>query len=223
MLGAVDNLSATNEINDLVSGLDKSVAARDHSTDAPLDDEIVLETLPDLEMTILDEGKFVEPSLVDEGPFAVEEIEEMVESPPADSSRIELQDEFEAQYELALAYKEMGLWDEAIEAFEQALRGPSRFLDSCTMIAMCYKDRGLNRAAIEWLTRAVSHPQCEGALALTVKFALAQLYEMEGNVEKAAHLYGGIPGIRRAADRLTTAESRSGELDSTDAESAAPS
>jgi tetratricopeptide (TPR) repeat protein len=220
ILGAIDN---RNEINEIALDRDESLPAPFHSANGTLDDEIVLETLPDSEMIILDQGRVLELSEVEEGPIQVEETKEVVESQRAGSSSVELQDEFEARYELALAYKEMGLLDEAIEAFEQALRGPSRFLDSCTMIATCYKDRGLNRAAIEWLQRAVSHPECEGALALSVKFALAQLYEIEGDVEKAAHLYSGIPGIRRAADRLTTAESRSGEMGSPGAETAAPS
>ena len=185
----------------------------------PIPEESVLETTPDLEMIILDEGKILDVSIVNEGSLAVEESNEMVESQPAAPS-VEFQDEFEARYELALAYKEMGLVDEAIEAFEQALRGPNRFLDSCTMIATCYKDRGLNRAAIEWLERAASHPQCEGVLALSVKFALAQLYEIEGDAAKAAHLYSAIPVIRRAADRLTAAESRSGEAGSSSADTA---
>jgi len=212
IVGAIDNQNASNEINESALDHDESLPAPFHSPNGTPDDEIVLETLPDSEMIILDQGKVLELSDV-----------EVAESQRAGSSSVELQDEFETRYELALAYKEMGLLDEAIEAFEQALRGPSRFLDSCTMIAMCYKDRGLNRAAIEWLQRAVSHPECEGALAQSVKFALAQLYEIEGDVEKAAHLYSGIPGLRRATDRITTAASRSGEMGSPGAETAAPS
>ncbi|HEY3196615.1 MAG TPA: tetratricopeptide repeat protein [Nitrospirales bacterium] len=222
MLETIENQNASNETNQIVVDRDESLAAPIHPANGTVHDEIVVESLADLEMMILDEGK-VEPSVVEEGPFEIEETEEILESSSGGSTSLKLQDEFEARYEIALAYKEMGLLDEAIESFEQALRGPNRFLDSCTMIATCYKDRGLNRAAIEWLQRAVSHPQCEGALALSVKFALAQLYEIEGDVEQAAHLYGGIPGMRRAADRLAAAQSRSDEQGSAGAETAAPS
>jgi tetratricopeptide (TPR) repeat protein len=124
---------------------------------------------------------------------------------------------------LALAYKEMGLLDEAIETFEQALRGPSRFLDSCTMIAMCYKDRRLNKAAIEWLERAGRHPRCEGAVALSVKLALAQLYEAEGQGEKAAQLYACPPAIQQTAERGTPPGSASRNAEAASRDTAADS
>ena len=165
-------------------------------------DEIVLEDVPDVEM-IISEGHVLETSNVEDAPFPDEAVlaAEQRDFPSPISS--ELEEELEAQYELALAYKEMGLLDEAIETFEQALRGPSRFLDACTMIATCYKDRRLNQTAIEWLERARRHPRCEGALALSVKLALAQLYETEGQVEKAAQLYGGLPAIQQTGERVT--------------------
>ena len=164
-------------------------------------DEIILEDVPDDEM-IISEGQVLETFNVEDAPFPGEEVlgATQREFPTPISS--ELEEELEAQYELALAYKEMGLLEEAIETFEQTLRAPSRFLDACTMIAMCYKDRRLNQAAIEWLERAGRHPRCEGAVALSVKVALAQLYEVEGQVEKARQLYGCLP-IQQTGEHVT--------------------
>jgi len=165
-------------------------------------DEIVLEDVPDVEM-IISEGQVLESFNVENAPFPGDAVLAAGERDFPSPISSELEEELEAQYELALAYKEMGLLEEAIETFEQALRGPSRFLDACTMIAMCYKDRRLNQAAIEWLVRAGRHPRCEGALALSVKLALAQLYETEGQVEKAAQLYGCLPAIQQTGERVT--------------------
>jgi len=164
-------------------------------------DEIVLDDVPDVEM-IISEGQVLETFNVEGAPFPGEEVlgATQREFPTPISS--ELEEELEAQYELALAYKEMGLLEEAIETFEQTLRAPSRFLDACTMIAMCYKDRRLNQAAIEWLERAGRHPRCEGAVALSVKVALAQLYEVEGQDEKARQLYGCLP-IQQTGEHVT--------------------
>jgi len=183
-------------------------------------DEIVLEDVPKDEM-IISEGQVLETFNVEDAPFPGEEVlgATQGEFPTAISS--ELEEELEAQYELALAYKEMGLLEEAIETFEQALRAPSRFLDACTMIAMCYKDRRLNQAAIEWLERARRHPRCEGAFALSVKLGLAQLYEAEGQVEKAAQLYGGLPAIQQTAERVTPRVPDSRTLDPVSGDTAA--
>src|SRR5207244_3460574 len=43
----------------------------------------------------------------------------------------------ETHYDLGLAYKEMGLIDEAMKAFEKALRSPSREVGCRVMIGMC--------------------------------------------------------------------------------------
>ena len=165
-------------------------------------DEILPEDVPDDDM-IISEGHVLETSNVEDAPFPDEAVlaAQQRDFPSPISS--ELEEELEAQYELALAYKEMGLLDEAIETFEQALRAPSRFLDACTMIAMCYRDRRLNQAAIEWLERAGRHPRCEGAVALSVKVALAQLYEAEGQLEKAGQLYGCLPAIQQTGEHVT--------------------
>ena len=181
-----------------------------HSVNGDRDDEIVMSSA-------------VDTFIVEEASFPDQEVLAAGERDFPSPISSELEEELEAQYELALAYKEMGLLDEAIETFEQALRGPSRFLDSCTMIAMCYKDRRLNKAAIEWLERARRHPRCEGALALSVKLALAQLYEAEGQVEKAAQLYGGLPAIQQTAERATPPASASRNVEAASRDTAADS
>jgi tetratricopeptide (TPR) repeat protein len=183
-------------------------------------DEIVLEDVPDAEM-IISEGQVLESFNVEDAPFPGDAVLAAGERDFPSPISSELEEELEAQYELALAYKEMGLLEEAIETFEQALRGPSRFLDACTMIAMCYKDRRLNQAAIEWLVRAGRHPRCEGALALSVKLALAQLYETEGQVEKAAQLYGCLPAIQQTGERVTPPRVASRHVDAAAADAAA--
>jgi hypothetical protein len=86
---------------------------------------------------------------------------------------------------------------------------------------MCYKDRRLNQAAIEWLERARRHPRCEGALALSVKLALAELYEAEGQVETAAQLYGCLPATEQTGARGTPPGVASRHVDAAAADTAA--
>lgn len=161
--------------------------------------DMVVEPAPTIEIIIPDQAEMVEPFHVGEASFA-DTGQSRVDEPLTH----QLEEELETQYELALAYKEMGLLDEAIETFERAVHGPNRYLDSCAMIAMCYKDRQLNKAAITWLERALRNPRCEGTLALFVKHSLAQLYEVEGLSDKAAQLYATIPAMRQAGERLVS-------------------
>lgn len=108
----------------------------------------------------------------------------------------------ETHYDLGVAYKEMGLIAEAIEEFQSAARGPTRFVDACAMIAACYKDQSLNKSAIALLERVLADARCAGPGVPYVKYDLAVLYEEEGFADKAVRLYEEIPSIRDVEVRL---------------------
>lgn len=111
-------------------------------------------------------------------------------------------EEFETHYDLGFAYKEMGLIVEAIEEFQLAARGPTRFVDACTMIAACYRDQNLGKSAITFLERVLADDRCAGPGVPYVKYDLAVLYEDEGFADKAIRLYEGIPSVRDVEARL---------------------
>jgi len=111
-------------------------------------------------------------------------------------------DKYETHYDLGVAYKEMGLLAEAIEEFQQAACGPMRFVDACAMIAACFKAQRRSKTAIALLERVLADPRCVGPGGPYVKYDLAVLYEEEGLTDKAARLFGEIPSILDAQDRL---------------------
>ena len=111
-------------------------------------------------------------------------------------------EEFETHYDLGVAYKEMGLTIEAIEEFQLAARGPTRFVDACTMIAACYRDQNRSKSAITFLERVLTDARCAGPGVPYVKYDLAVLYEEEGFTDNAIRLYGDIPSIRDVDVRL---------------------
>jgi tetratricopeptide (TPR) repeat protein len=111
-------------------------------------------------------------------------------------------EEFNTHYDLGVAYKEMGLIAEAIEEFQSAMRGSTRFVDACAMIAACYKVQHRNQPAIALLDRVLADARCGGPGVPYVKYDLAVLYEDEGLVDKAVRLYKEIPSIRDAEARL---------------------
>lgn len=111
-------------------------------------------------------------------------------------------DKYETHYDLGVAYKEMGLLAEAIEELQQAACGPTRFVDACAMIAACYKAQRRSKTAIALLERALADPRCVGPGGPYARYDLAVLYEEEGLTDKAAQLFGDIPSILDAQDRL---------------------
>jgi tetratricopeptide (TPR) repeat protein len=127
----------------------------------------------------------------------------------------QLEDEdVETHYDLGNAYKEMGLLTEAIEEFQVAAQGPTRFNDSSAMIAACYKEQGANQSAIACLEDALADSRCQGPTAPYLKYDLALLYEEEGHADKAMALYSGIPTIRDAAERLARLQGAAHPADS---------
>jgi tetratricopeptide (TPR) repeat protein len=111
-------------------------------------------------------------------------------------------DKYETHYDLGVAYKEMGLLAEALEEFQQAACGPTRFVDACAMIASCYKAQRRTKTAIALLERALADSRCVGPGGPYVRYDLAVLYEEEGLSDKAARLFGDIPSVLDAQDRL---------------------
>ena len=54
----------------------------------------------------------------------------------------------ETHYDLGLAYKEMGLYDEALKAFDKTLRAPGREVKGRLMMGMCHREQGNASEAI---------------------------------------------------------------------------
>jgi len=64
-------------------------------------------------------------------------------------------DDTQAHYDLGVAFKEMGLVDEAIGEFQKSLRGLDTRLQSAEMLGLCFFDKGQFEVASTVLRRAV--------------------------------------------------------------------
>jgi len=119
--------------------------------------------------------------------------------------------EIETQYDLGIAYKEMGMLPKAIMAFEQASKGERRFGDSINMLVACHRELGSLDLAIELLRKGLSHSYCQGAIEIALKYELAQLYDLKGETQEAASLYDEVfrvaPDYREVASKAKRASS----------------
>jgi len=114
--------------------------------------------------------------------------------------------EIETQYELGIAYKEMGMLPKAMKAFEMASRGAQRFGDALSMLAACHREAGTLDHAIDLLQKGLSQAHCRDRDQVALKYELAQLYDLQGKVERAFSLYGEVfqidPGFRDVGKKL---------------------
>lgn len=110
-------------------------------------------------------------------------------------------------FDLGLAYREMGLLDEAIGEFQLVLKSPELALDAMTLIANCYMDKGLPEEAASWFEKALKMPNLPAEAELGLRYELARACEAAGNVAAALGHYAEVlavnPAYRDVVERIT--------------------
>lgn len=124
------------------------------------------------------------------------------QAPLNSASRQITEHEYKVHYELGMAYKNMGMLDEAIEEFRVAVNGKECFLDATTLLAATLKDKGLMEQAMECLERAVADARCDQEKAVPIRYELGLLYEADGSLEKAVEILSSIPAFLDVPMRL---------------------
>jgi tetratricopeptide (TPR) repeat protein len=110
--------------------------------------------------------------------------------------------DYEAHYALGVAYKNMGLYEEAKEEFQVSMNSDSFYLDSALMTAVCLKEERQIALAIRGLETVLADPRCEGAKGQAIRYELGLLYEAEEQWEKASHAFQSIPSFHDVPQRL---------------------
>jgi tetratricopeptide (TPR) repeat protein len=114
----------------------------------------------------------------------------------------------QSHFDLGQAFKEMGLYDEAINEFRQASQEPSRRVECLIMQCACLKERGEAEKAVTILL-ALLQPGLSEAESCAVKYELATAYETAGKKEEANILLNEInatnSGFRDISSRLNEA------------------
>jgi tetratricopeptide (TPR) repeat protein len=114
----------------------------------------------------------------------------------------------ETHYTLGVAYKNMGLLDEAKEEFSLSMQSHDFFSDSCLMLAVCLKEQGECQSASTQLELLLKDPKCQGAKAQAIRYELGLLYEAQEQWDKAAAIYESIPTFHDVPQRLESTRAR---------------
>ena len=116
-------------------------------------------------------------------------------------------EDYDTHFNLGVAYREMGLLDEAIGEFQLALRSPDMFIDAASMIASCYTEKGLPEQAAEWYQRALEAPDLMPEAKMGLRYELGRAHEAAGNSQAALASYVEVltvsPGFRDVVDRVS--------------------
>ncbi|MGH9319606.1 MAG: tetratricopeptide repeat protein, partial [Vicinamibacteria bacterium] len=98
-------------------------------------------------------------------------------------------EDYDTRYNLGIAYKEMGLLDEAIAEFQLAAKDEVRSLECCSMLGLCFMEKGMPEIAIKWFGKGLAIPGRREEEYHGLRYDLAQAYEAAGQPERALQLY----------------------------------
>jgi tetratricopeptide (TPR) repeat protein len=218
---------ATSSENDLLSGL----SFDDLPAPPP-----PAETAPAVNMRVADAAPVEESGGIDLGAelSALFDAQPALEEVPADTSRSSsfedqgLQDvfnefkkgvdsqlaegDYDTRYNLGIAYKEMGLVDEAIAEFQLAAKDPKRSLECSSMIGICFMEKGMADVAVQWYERGLQVPGRAPEEYRGLRYDLGVAWEAAGDFGKATATFEDLvredPTFRDASDKLRDLQSR---------------
>lgn len=129
-----------------------------------------------------------------------------------DSEQDVEEDDFENHYQPAVAYQEMGLTEEAIREFQEAVNsvesddGTKRFLNCCTMLGHCFVEKDMPNLAVVWFKRAFETSDLSSEELKGLHYDLGNAYECHGEFESSLAAFEEIYAIdvdyRDVAERL---------------------
>ncbi|MBA2543816.1 MAG: tetratricopeptide repeat protein [Deltaproteobacteria bacterium] len=134
-----------------------------------------LDEIEEVEVDELDELSDNAPPKKKRGPTVM--LENPVEEGDADT-----------HYDLGLAYKEMGLYDEAIKAFEKALRAPIREVQCRIMIGICQREMGNTAEAIQQFKQGL-HAEPQERERQSIYYEIGMTYESIGDDSEALYYF----------------------------------
>jgi len=100
--------------------------------------------------------------------------------------------DFQSHYDLGIAFKEMGLLDEAIAEFQKALRAPEGKLRTSEALGVCFFAKGAYGVAESILRRALELPASGDQERLGILYWLGRALEEQGKGPGARELYGRV-------------------------------
>lgn len=120
----------------------------------------------------------------------------------------------DTHYDLGLAYKEMGLYDEAVKAFKKVLDSPGREVQCRLMIGLCYREQGNRTDAITQFKAGLHAPGIKMSEQLMLYYEIAYSYEMVNDPKEALYFYQAVikrdPEYRDVQDRMASLSGQPG-------------
>jgi tetratricopeptide (TPR) repeat protein len=130
-------------------------------------------------------------------------------------------EDYETHYNMATAYKEMDLLDEAIREFQIAANltrpsdGTSRYFQCCNMLGHCFVQKSMPRAAVLWFKKGIEAPGRSPEEYKALQYELGSAYEQMSDLTRAiatfTEVYGLDVSYRDIGEKLQDLQARQSE------------
>lgn len=118
--------------------------------------------------------------------------------------------DYDTRYDLGIAYREMGLFEDAIGEFKICLESPRRRFDSLFLMGLCARDLGRHVDAVHHLEQALALPDLPEDRLAGVFFELAIAQSLAGDLDRAR---ANMRRVLELDPRFPNAAERLGELE----------
>ncbi len=95
----------------------------------------------------------------------------------------------ETHYNLGIAYKEMGLLDDAVREFSLAQKANERAVDAITMIGLCQLAKGNAGDALDYFLKGLNSREVTPQGAMALRYEIGQAYESMSRFREATKFY----------------------------------
>jgi tetratricopeptide (TPR) repeat protein len=123
----------------------------------------------------------------------------------------------ETHYNLGIAFREMGLLDEAIGELQKTCQAVDRghafaqIMQTYTWLAQCFLEKGVPEAAVRWYEKALGVKGIDGETRVALHYELASAYESAGDKPSALKhfmdVYGSNIDYRDVSERIKALKS----------------
>ncbi len=123
-----------------------------------------------------------------------------------DAAQAVLEQRAAEQYRLALTYRELGMYDDSVQALEEAARSPRQRFDACSLLGRIYQEREETALAVMWLERAAESPPPTRDAGRALLYDLGQALDELGEPSRALAVFVELEsesrGYRDVSDRI---------------------
>lgn len=103
--------------------------------------------------------------------------------------------DYDTHFNLGIAYREMGLVDEAIGEFQLAAKDRNFLVSCCSNLGLCFLEKGIPELAVKWYRRGLDSPGVSEDDSLGLLYDLGNAYLSTGDNETAYKTFVELYGI----------------------------